>query len=274
MTSILPRLAVVLALLTSGGWAAAGAPAPTNFWTPSAPSAPVAAAVEGTPTPSALDEILFIENGRHVNSVEAENRRDGRFELQGRADYVREKQDDVTAGNQAVAHATCTDCQTIALALQIVVYRQGATNVAPRNFAIAVNDQCTRCLTVAHAVQYVIPVADPNDLPVNVKDLVHELNKEMNEIERIRALNEGNILQVEAQVNAIIARFDSLRDFLYEDRREAAFQDAAPVQQPAVAPTSTPVPATATPLATATLVATATAVPPTATMTPSPAATP
>src|SRR3982750_3488332 len=140
MTSIIPRIAVVLALLTGGGWAAAGAPAPSNIWSPSAPSAPVAAAVEATPTPSVTsnavtDEIPFIEDGRHVNSVEAQNRNDGRFELQGRADYVREKQDDVTAGNQAVARSTCTDCQTIALALQLVVYRQGASVVAPRNYA-------------------------------------------------------------------------------------------------------------------------------------------
>src|SRR5215217_3537713 len=139
MASIIPRLALIMALITGTGWAAAGAPAPSVLWSPSAPSAPIAAAVEVTPEPSVTEEIPFIEDGRHVNSVEANNIHDGRLELQGRVDYVREKQNDVTAGNQAVAHATCTDCQTIALALQLVVYQQGATNVAPRNFAIAIN---------------------------------------------------------------------------------------------------------------------------------------
>src|SRR5205809_137886 len=120
---LLPRLAVVFALVTGGGWAAAGAPAPSTPWSSSQPAAPqpVAQANEVTPTPSAgdvTDEVPFIEDGRHVNNVESSNQRDGRFEFNGRADYVRENHDDVTAGNQAVARATCTDCQTFALALQ------------------------------------------------------------------------------------------------------------------------------------------------------------
>jgi putative peptide zinc metalloprotease protein len=280
MASILPRLAVILALVTGTGWAAAGAPSPATVWheaAPPAPAAPAASAAEETPAPSVTDEIPFIEDGRHVNTVEAQNRRDGRFELQGRADYVREQHDDVTAGNQAYAHATCTDCQTIALALQVVVYQQGATNVAPRNFAIAINEQCTRCLTVALAVQYAIPAEDPKALAPEIKDLVKELNKEMNELERIRQLNDGNVAQVEAQVNDIIARFDTLRAYLHEDRREAA------PSEPAATPTAesaTPVPATATPSPTATLTtstspaSTATPSPPAAALGPSPTSTP
>jgi putative peptide zinc metalloprotease protein len=302
MASIIPRLVVILALLTGTGWAAAGTPTPTALWSPSAPSVPVAAAVEVTPVPSVTDEIPFIEDGRHVNSIEANNIHDGRLELQGRVDYVREKQDDVTAGNQAVARATCTDCQTIALALQLVVYQQGATNVAPRNFAIAINERCTRCLTVARAIQYVIPVPDPKDVPADVKELVKELNREMQELERIRQLNEGNVQQVDAQMNDIIARFGSLRAFLQDDRREAVQSEpaasptqvaatatpqatatvtaASPTPQvtptpqpaaPAAVPTSTPLPVTATPLP-----ATATPLPATATPTPtvSPTRTP
>jgi len=244
-------------------------------WAPSPPSAPVASAVEATPTPSVTDEIPFIEDGRHVNSVEASNRRDGRFELEGRADFVREQHDDVTAGNQAYAHATCTDCQTIALALQVVVYQRDAKNVAPRNFAIAVNDKCTRCLTVAVAVQYAIPVEDPKAVAPDIKDLVKELNREMNELERIRQLNDGNVAQVEAQVNDIIARFDTLRAYLHEDRREAAPSEPAATPTPE---TATPAPATATPLPAATTSAsaapTATAPPPAAALAPSATFTP
>jgi len=285
MASILPRLAIVLALVTGTGWAVAGVPSPSP-WSPSAPSAPVAAAVEATPTPSTTDEIPFIEDGRHVNSVDAFNQHDGRLELDGKVDLVREKKDDVTAGNQAYAHATCTDCQTIALALQLVVYRQDAGNVAPRNLAVAINDHCTRCLTVARAIQYAIPVPDPQDLSPNVKDLVHDLNGEMHELERIRQLNGGNIQQVEANINSIITRFDSLRSFLQDDRREAVQSDPAqtptaaaatstPQATATVVATNTPLPATATPLATPTPVpagvaAAATATPLPATATPLP----
>lgn len=284
MHSLIPRLALVLALVTGTGWAAAGAPSPATVWrdgAPSAPAAPAVSAAEVTATPSVTDEIPFIEDGRHVNSVEAQNRRDGSFELQGRADFVREQHDDVTAGNQAVARATCTDCQTIALALQVVVYQQGAVNVAPRNFAIAINEQCTRCLTVALAVQYAIPAEDPKALSPEIKDLVKDLNGEIQELERVRQLNSGNVALVEAQVNDIIARFNSLRTYLHLDRREAAPAEPAATPTPAAAasPTApTPASPSATPAPTATVSASAapaaTAQPSAAALAPSATSTP
>jgi hypothetical protein len=285
MHSAMLRLAAVLALLTGTGWAAAGTPVPSTPWSStSAPFVPVASAVEATPTPSVTDAVLneipFIEDGRHVNTVDAFNQHSGRLELQGKVDLVREKQDNVTAGNQAVARATCTDCQTLALALQLVVYRQGAVNVAPRNFAIAINDQCTRCFTLARAIQYAIPVPDPQDISPDVKALIQELNGEMHELERVRQLNAGNVKDVDARINSIITRFDSLRGFLSDDRREAVSAEpaatptavagtATPQPTATVVATNTPVPATATPQPTATPVpATATPVPATATPVP------
>jgi len=266
MASILPRLAVILALLTGTGWAVAGAPVINGLLSPSVPAAPVAVADELTQTGSVIGDIQFIEDATHRNNVLAVNNVDGRFELNGRVDFVRGN-DKVTAGNQAVANSNCSNCQTLALALQLVVYPQSATYVAPVNVATAVNENCHDCFSVAWAIQYVIPVADPKDLPLNVKELVKELNAEMNEIERIRQLNEGNVQQIDAQISSILARFDSLRGYLRQDRREAATAAQAATAT-AVPPTATSIPATPTPVP----VATATPLPPTAT--PVPTATP
>ena len=58
--------------------------------------------------------------------------------------------------NTAVALASCTDCQTIALAFQVVLVR-GDTDVAvPVNQALAYNEQCVACVTYASATQIVL----------------------------------------------------------------------------------------------------------------------
>lgn len=63
--------------------------------------------------------------------------------------------------NLALAYATCTDCQTVALAFQVVIVVGDANYVAPVNQAAAVNDQCAECLTFASATQIVVGVDGP-----------------------------------------------------------------------------------------------------------------
>jgi putative peptide zinc metalloprotease protein len=58
--------------------------------------------------------------------------------------------------NTAVALASCTDCQTIALAFQVVLVRGDANVVTPVNQALAYNDECVECVTYASATQIVL----------------------------------------------------------------------------------------------------------------------
>jgi putative peptide zinc metalloprotease protein len=58
--------------------------------------------------------------------------------------------------NTAVALASCTDCQTIALAFQVVLVRGDADVVTPVNQALAYNDECVECVTYASATQIVL----------------------------------------------------------------------------------------------------------------------
>jgi putative peptide zinc metalloprotease protein len=57
--------------------------------------------------------------------------------------------------NQAHAAARCTDCGARAVAFQIVLVSGSPSRVIPRNEAVAINDQCTRCETAAEARQFV-----------------------------------------------------------------------------------------------------------------------
>jgi putative peptide zinc metalloprotease protein len=58
--------------------------------------------------------------------------------------------------NRAYALASCADCTTVAAAFQVVVASGTSRTVVPENSAIAVNYQCTTCITHAIAVQTVV----------------------------------------------------------------------------------------------------------------------
>ena len=66
-----------------------------------------------------------------------------------------------TISNTAQAGARCTDCRATAIAFQVVIVEGQPTQVAPVNKAVAVNDQCTRCVVYAGARQLVRVVDKP-----------------------------------------------------------------------------------------------------------------
>jgi putative peptide zinc metalloprotease protein len=57
--------------------------------------------------------------------------------------------------NIANAAARCTDCRATSIAFQIVLVRGTPEQLTPRNQAVAINDQCTRCVVYAGARQFV-----------------------------------------------------------------------------------------------------------------------
>jgi putative peptide zinc metalloprotease protein len=63
--------------------------------------------------------------------------------------------------NLASAKASCTDCRTIAVALQAVLIIGDPDVASPRNAAVAVNGGCLRCETFAYAWQYVVTTGGP-----------------------------------------------------------------------------------------------------------------
>jgi len=64
--------------------------------------------------------------------------------------------DTIDATNAAVAVASCTDCQTVAIALEGVLVIGEPTNFDPTNIALAINSGCTSCQTLASAYQHFV----------------------------------------------------------------------------------------------------------------------
>jgi len=66
--------------------------------------------------------------------------------------------------NAAYAYASCSNCQTLAIAFQVVLVIGYAQVVMPTNAAVAVNFDCDHCTTAALAMQLVATLAqEPSD---------------------------------------------------------------------------------------------------------------
>jgi hypothetical protein len=71
------------------------------------------------------------------------------------------KGDELRSANVARADSTdCTDCRTVAVAVQAVLVKGNPSTSTPTNAAIAINENCLRCTTYAFAYQYVVATDD------------------------------------------------------------------------------------------------------------------
>jgi putative peptide zinc metalloprotease protein len=69
--------------------------------------------------------------------------------------------DVVDETNAAVAYSSCEQCETTAIAIQIVLVTGNSSVVTPQNLALAINEGCTLCETFAGAYQIVLGTGGP-----------------------------------------------------------------------------------------------------------------
>ena len=71
------------------------------------------------------------------------------------------KGENLQSANVARADSTdCTDCRTVAVAVQAVLVKGSPQTAEPKNVAIAINQNCVSCTTYAFAYQYVVATDD------------------------------------------------------------------------------------------------------------------
>lgn len=211
------------------------------------PTTESAATPAPTPAFEETDGISYDESGGGgggKNIVKFLNRVDNRLRVRGNIQLNRIPAPTVEPVNLALSSGSCTDCQTLTVALQINLYQRGAPKVAPQNAAVAVNYECTRCYTVARALQYVLPVDDPTQVPPDVSRLIRELDRELKAIQTDRNLQ---LVEAENRISAVVAQFQQLAQSLNEQRDEATegtSPDATVVAT--LGPTATPSPLSST----------------------------
>src|ERR671930_337455 len=95
------------------------------------------------------------------NIVVAINTKDGSSIFKFGFNITRVMGDVVDQANGAGAVSSCNDCQTVAVAIQVVLIMSDASVITPTNEAIALNIQCTSCETLASALQFVLSTGGP-----------------------------------------------------------------------------------------------------------------
>jgi hypothetical protein len=197
------------------------------------------------------------------NVVRVDNHSDGQLQIRGNVDLNHIPGPTVAPVNLASAYSSCVDCQTIAVALQINLLSRTATRITPQNGAVAVNVRCTRCVTVARAIQYNYQVDDPNSTPREISDLLNEMDRTLREIANDKGIS---LADAEARINAVIAQFKDLATSLNDQRQADTADNGSATPNPAGTPTTT-----STPQPTGTTTPTTTVTPGTSPASPSPA---
>lgn len=235
------------------GPAQPASPSPTQEATAAAsppPSPSPSGSQAASASPGELTEASWnLEGGGGRNVVRVVNQSDGRFILRGSVDLNRIPGPNVGPVNFAYAQASCADCRTLAVALQINLYERGAPKVTPQNAAVAVNVRCRGCATGAYAAQYVIPVDELNAVPRDVDALAREMDAELREL--TAAANQGSIAPDDAmaRLDALVERFRQLAQYLKKTTDMATEQnspDASPSlpaeePSPSASPAASPV---------------------------------
>jgi putative peptide zinc metalloprotease protein len=164
------------------------------------------------------------------NAAVAINTKDGTSIFRVAFKIARVNKEIVDNSNAAAAWASCTDCEAIAVAFQIVLIFSDPEVATPSNIALAVNWECTACLAFASAFQWVLTTDGPvrftpagNLLLAEVRQRLHDLAK----------MEELTLEQLLAELEALA---DIVRDVL---ANEMVSSSPAPEPPPPPAPPAT-----------------------------------
>jgi putative peptide zinc metalloprotease protein len=142
------------------------------------------------------------------NVAIAINTKDGRSVFDLAFSIRRVTGDVVDQTNAAVAVSSCEECQTVALALQIVLIQSDASVITPTNLAIAMNIECSTCLTVALAYQFVLGTGERMRLTAEGQRLIAEIRRDFNELKH----RDLTLEQLLAELDGLMARIQEVLD--------------------------------------------------------------
>jgi hypothetical protein len=151
------------------------------------------------------------DSGGGVNKAIAINKRDGATVVRTAFSVRHVTNGTVDQKNYAVAYATCVDCSTAAIAVQIVLVERTPSVVTPENVALAINDQCSSCVTSANALQFVQSTDGPARFDDTGQDTLRDVRHELDQIKDDIRNGEVTLADLQARVEAIRA---SIRDVL------------------------------------------------------------
>ena len=128
----------------------------------------------------------------------------------------RYKGENLQSTNVARADSTaCTDCRTVAVAVQAVLVKGSPQTQEPKNVAIAINENCLNCTTYAFAYQYVVATEERTVLTDRGRERIATLREQIDTAahsdlspDDLNARLRELAAQFRAAINADLARQD------------------------------------------------------------------
>ena len=121
--------------------------------------------------------------------------------------------------NAAIAYASCENCRTTAISIQIVLVSGSPGTVVPENYAISINESCTLCQTFSTAFQFVIGVEDPSvGLTKAGKRELREILREFKALKR----DDYTLEEFHARTQALGQRLRTVLQTELQSRRSGA----------------------------------------------------
>lgn len=159
-----------------------------------------AALIVGAGTPAGAG------NGRHL--VKVVNKVDGSHRVKTDLQVTRIRSSHVAPQNGALALASCTDCRTVAVAVQVALVSGDASTVVPVNESVALNVECLRCATAAFAFQIVRSTPAPISLSEDAEEAIEDLEVRIEEV----AQSDLDFDSMKHELNAIDDELERLID--------------------------------------------------------------
>ena len=154
---------------------------------------------------------------------------------------TRVMQDVVDDSNAAVAVSSCTDCQSIAVALQVVLIMGEASVIAPTNLALALNIECTSCETLASAYQWVFTTGGPVRFTAEGNRRLAEIRRAF--LELLRNAENLTLAELQAAIDELAEQLAQViqTELLPAGQRSGSTTEptSEPAPSPAPSPTST-----------------------------------
>lgn len=147
------------------------------------------------------------------NAAVAVNTKDGSSLFRFAFDVHHTMNEVIDETNIAIAYSSCEGCQTIAIAIQIVLVSSDPNSIVPENVAISINEECISCETMASAYQFVLGLGGPTMLDEEGREQIKEIRKAFYELAKEVEKEELTIAEIEAKVTTLIDRLKAvLRD--------------------------------------------------------------
>jgi putative peptide zinc metalloprotease protein len=163
--------------------------------------------------------------------------------------------DVVDNDNAAIAIASCNRCQTVAIAIQVVLIFSNPSTVTTDNLALALNIECNLCETLASAYQLVITTGGPVQLTKKGTKTIKDLTRQIKKLKKgdlsifeIQSVLDSLVGQLFAVIGTELVADDDKRtrgDDENEDEAEdpAESSDETPAAESSPEPAGSPAPA-------------------------------